>query len=159
MSFVLPLFLAVQLIAPTKAKGPQDATIVAERIDLDRDAGVVMFEKDVHINYANEYDLCADQLFVFLENTNQLTRVVAIGNVSVTNDTRIGTCHMAKFTKKTGQLELYGEEEDSMALLVDGVSGNKLYGGVIRFWLDSEQIEVEKSKIEINQNSVKEIKL
>lgn len=159
MSLMLPLILAVQLLVPTKDKGPQDATITAERIDLDRDAGVVMFENKVHINYAKEYDLCADQLFVFLENTNELTRVVAIGNVSVTNDNKIGLCHMAKFTKKTGQLELYGEQENNMALLIDGVSGNKLYGGVIRFWLGSEQIEVEKSKIEINQNSVKEIKL
>lgn len=156
---MLPLILAVQLLAPTKDKGPQDATITAGRIDLDRDAGVVMFENKVHINYAKEYDLCADQLFVFLENTNELARVVAIGNVSVTNDTKVGLCNMAKFTKKTGQLELYGESEKYPALLIDGISDNKLYGGVIRFWLGSEQIEVEKSKIEINQNSMKEIKL
>lgn len=156
---MFPLILAVQLLVPTKDKGPQDATITAERIDLDRDAGVVMFEDKVHINYAKEYDLCAEQLFVFLENTNELTRVVAIGNVSVTNDTKVGECHMAKFTRKTGQLELYGDGEEKMALLIDGISGNKLYGGVIRFWLDSEQIEVEKSKIEINQNSMKEVKL
>lgn len=159
MSLMLPLILAVQLLVPTKNKGPQDATITAERIDLDRDAGVVMFEEKVHINYAKEYDLCADQLFVFLENTNELTRVVAIGNVSVTNDTKVGSCNMAKFTKKTGQLELYGESEENPALLIDGISDNKLYGGVIRFWLDSEQIEIEKSKIEINQNSMKEVKL
>lgn len=159
MSLMLPLILAVQLLVPTKDKGPQDATITAERIDLDRDAGVVMFEDKVHINYAKEYDLCADQLFVFLENTNELTRVVAIGNVSVTNDTKVGACHMAKFTRKSGQLELYGDGEEKKALLIDGISDNKLYGGVIRFWLGSEQIEVEKSKIEINQNSMKEIKL
>lgn len=159
MSLLLPLLLAVQLLVPTKDKGPQDATITAVRIDLDRDAGVVMFEDKVHINYAKEYDLCADQLFVFLENTNELTRVVAIGNVSVTNDSKVGSCHMAKFTRKTGQLELYGDGEERKALLIDGISDNKLYGGVIRFWLDSEQIEVEKSKIEINQNSMKEVKL
>lgn len=159
MNLMLPLMLAVQLLVPTKDKGPQDATIVANRIDLDRDAGVVMFEQGVHINYAKEYDLCADQLFVFLENTNELTRVVAIGNVSVTNDNKIGLCHMAKFTRKTGQIELYGQDDDRMALLIDGTSGNKLFGGAIRFWLGSEQIEVDKSRIEINQNSVKEMKL
>lgn len=157
---MLALLLAIQFLSPVKDKGPQDATIVAERVDLDRDAGVIMFEHKVHINYAKEYDLHADQLFVFLENTNELNRVVAIGNVAVTNDTKSGRCHIAKFTKKSGQLELYGDEEsDSFALLIDGDTGNKLYGGVIRFWLGSEQIEVEKSKIEIKQTALKEINL
>lgn len=157
---MLALLLALQLLVPTKDNGPQDAVIVSERVDLDRDAGVVMFEDHVHINYAKQYDLHADQLFVFLENTNQLTRVVAIGNVAVTNDTKSGQCSMAKFTKKTGELELFGDEESgNLALLVDGITGNKLYGGVIRFWLDSEQIEVEKAQIEIKQHDLKEIKL
>ena len=130
----------------------KSARITSRTADLDRAAGVVMFEGDVVVRYSNDCTMCADRLFMFVAGTNELSRVVALGNVSITNDTRTGTCAMATFRRKRSEIEMFGDGNATFARLVErGDDAGALEGTRIRFWLDTEQVEVENSRISSEQ--------
>ena len=133
-------------------RGPQaeikSARITSRTADLDRKEGVVMFEGDVVVRYSNDCTMCADRLFVFLAGTNALNRIVALGAVSITNETRTGTCAMATFRRKRNEIEMFGDDKGVFARLVDrGEDSGVLEGTRIKFWLDTEQVEVEGSRL------------
>ena len=137
-------------------KGPaaeiKSARITSRTADLDRREGVVMFEGDVVVRYSNDCTMCADRLYMFLAGTNELSRVVALGNVSITNDTRTGTCAMATFRRKRSEIEMFGDDRGGFARLVErGEEASALEGRRIKFWLDTEQVEVENSRISSEQ--------
>ena len=137
-------------------KGPvteiKSARITSRSADLDRKEGVVMFEGDVVVRYSNDCTMCADRLYMFLAGSNELSRVVALGSVSITNDTRTGTCAMATFRRKRSEIEMFGDGTNVVARLVErGEDSAALEGTRIRFWLDTEQIEVEDSRISTEQ--------
>ena len=130
----------------------KSARITSRTADLDRQEGVVMFEGDVTVRYSNDCTMCADRLYVFLAGTNALNRIVALGNVSITNDVRTGTCAMATFRRKRSEIEMFGDGKATFARLVDhGDDAGALEGTRIRFWLDTEQVEVENSRISSEQ--------
>ena len=111
-----------------------------------------MFEGDVTVRYSNDCMMCADRLYVFLAGTNELNRIVALGNVSITNDTRTGTCSMATFRRKKSEIEMFGDGTNVFARLVEkGEDSSTLEGARIRFWLDSEQVEIEQPRISAEQ--------
>ena len=130
----------------------KSARITSRTADLDRKEGVVMFEGDVVVRYSNDCTMCADRLFVFLAGTNELSRVVALGNVSITNDTRTGTCAMATFRRKRSEIEMFGDGKGKLAHLAEnGDDAGAIRGSRIKFWLDTEQVEVENSRISTEQ--------
>ena len=139
-------------VAIAGQKGPENeiksARITSRTADLDRREGVVMFEGDVVVRYSNDCTMCADRLYMFVAGSNELSRVVALGNVSITNDTRTGTCAMATFRRKKSEIEMFGNGKDALARLVEnGEDSSALEGARIKFWLDAEQVEVEDSRI------------
>lgn len=89
--------------------GVASARITSQRSDFDREANVVMFEGDVVARYSSDYTMCADRLYMFFSGTNELSRVVALGNVSITNATRSGDCAMATYRRKKGEVEMFGK--------------------------------------------------
>ena len=122
--------------------------VTSRSSDFDRREGVVMFEGDVVVQYANDCTMCSDRLYLFLAGSNELSRVVALGNVSITNDTRTGTCPMATYRRRKNEIEMRGNATGGLAKLVEqGNEASALEGTRIRFWLDSEQVEVEDSRI------------
>ena len=178
MTTLLPAILAVMLLAEpdevidaaaaaaiskdanrVEIAGPKggeneirSARITSRAADLDRREGVVMFEGDVVVRYSNDCTMCADRLDVFLAGTNALNRIVALGNVSITNDTRTGTCAMATFRRKRSEIEMFGDGKATFARLLErGDDAGALEGARIRFWLDTEQVEVEDSRISAEQ--------
>ena len=138
-----------------EVRGQDEAQKVGESLrvtsrssDFDRKEGVVMFEGDVVVQYANDCTMCSDRLYLFLAGSNELSRVVALGNVSITNDTRTGTCPMATYRRRKNEIEMRGSAADGLARLVEqGNEAGALEGTRIRFWFDSEQVEVEGSRI------------
>lgn len=130
--------------------GEKSATITSVRSDFDREAKVVMFEENVRIEYAADYVMHADRLFVFMGGSNELSRIVALGHVAITNDTRVGTCAMAKFWRRTSEIEMFGDGDGTLAQMADE-SGDVLQGSRIRFWLDSEQVDVENTEIKVKK--------
>ena len=132
-------------------EGEKSATITAERSDFDREAQVVMFDRNVRVEYGTDYVMNSDRLFVFMGGSNELSRIVALGHVAITNDTRAGLCEMAKFWRRTSEIEMFGGEGRPAQLCDEG--GNDVRGSCIRFWLDTEQVDVVNPEIQVETKS------
>ena len=118
------------------------ARITAERTYFDRKEGIVRFDRHVHVD-DDQYQLWADRAYVFLSGTNDLKRIVALGNVALTNETRRAYGDKASYYREAGMVVLYAppggvaEVRDETPEGTRSVTGNK-----IKFWIDSEQVEV-----------------
>ena len=142
--------------AEKKAKGGKgvsgrtgrDAVITSERTDYDRKEGVILFDRNVYVD-DELYQMHADRLFVFLDGTNDLKRIVAIGNVSITNEQRTASCSRAVFTKATSKIVMYGDETSNARLSDPSQRGGVAEGKKITFWLDAEQVSVEESAVRL----------
>lgn len=130
----------------------KSASIRSRTSDFDRKEGVVMFEGDVVVRYSDNYTMCSDRLYMFLSKSNELSRVVALGNVSITNETRTGTCAMATYRRRKSEIEMFGDGQTHLARLTEhGDDASEIEGERIRFWLDAEQVEVENSSIRMEK--------
>lgn len=139
----------------------RDAIITADRTDYDRKEGVVLFDRNVHVD-DTQYQMHADRLFLFLEGTNELKRLVAIGRVAITNEDKRAYCARATFSKKLGRVVMYSSDDITAELREEGKKGSTVKGEKITFWLDSEQVEVENPVITMpggigGQGSVKKL--
>ena len=139
---------AAEKKADKKAKKapPRDAVITADRTDYDRKEGVVLFDRNVYVD-DEQYQMHTDRLFLFLDGTNDLKRLVAIGNVAITNENRRAYCARATFNKKLGRIVMYSSDEITASLREEGKKGSEVKGEKITFWIDSEQVEVENPVI------------
>ena len=134
--------------AVSRREGRQSARIRSASSDFDREAGVILFEGDVRVEYESDYTLRADRVFAFLTASNRLGRVVALGNVVISNETRVGTCALSTYRRRKGEIEMFGARGGAKARLVEtGDQPSALEGDCIRFWLDSEQVQVENAAI------------
>lgn len=136
--------------------GSQSARIRSASSDFDRKAGVILFDGNVVVEYEGDYTLCADRVFAFLAASNRLSRVVAAGNVVISNATRVGTCALATYRKRKGEIELFGAKGVRAHLVERGENASEVEGDRIRFWLDSEQVEVSNSRISAEHDGKKE---
>ena len=66
------------LLATLLAASAGIANITSERTYYDRKEGVVVFTGKVHVN-DEDYQLCSDKAFIYLEGSNTLKRIVAMG--------------------------------------------------------------------------------
>lgn len=144
------LFLGLTGAFAQKAVKNTTAYITSLRCDFDRNEGVVMFDKNVYIDY-DGYQMSSDRLFAFISGTNEVTRVVALGSVSVTNGARIGTCEMATYDKRLRRIEMFADSKSrKLAKLNDTrPDGGTIEGSKITFWTESEEVEIENSRIEV----------
>ena len=127
---------------PGKKTPQRDAVITADRTDYDRKEGVVLFDRNVYVDY-EQYQMHTVRLFLFLDGTNDLKRLVAIGNVAITNENRRAYCARATFNKKLGRIVMYSSDDITATLREEGKKGSEVKGEKITFWIDSEQVEVE----------------
>jgi len=140
-------------VSGQKKESPKSARITSRMSDFDRKEGVVMFEGDVFVRYSDDSTMAADRLFMFLSGSNDLARVVALGNVVISNETRLGTCALATYRRKKGEIEMFGDGKGSLAHLVEhGQDASELEGARIKFWLDAEQVEVDNSQIGVRSS-------
>ena len=105
--------------ASKKKQTGRDAVITAERTDYDRKEGVILFDRNVHVD-DEQYQLHADRLFLFLDGTNDLKRLVALGNVSITNDDKNASCSRAVYVKKLSKIVMYGADSEPARLYQGG---------------------------------------
>ena len=119
--------------------------------DIDRAAGVVMLEGDVKMDHSDGYRMAADSVYLFLTASNELSRVVASGDVSLSDATREATCPLAVYRRRRREVEMFGDDKGGVARLVErGGSRRELEGRRIRFWLDTEQVEVDQPRITVD---------
>ena len=87
----------------------------------------------------------AQRAYVFFEGTNELKRVVATGN---TNETKRAYGAKASYYRKTGMVVLYGDDKiDAEVRDENNGEDQVVKGSKIKFWIDSEQVEVLDARI------------
>lgn len=131
------------------AKG-ESLSVVSRRCDMDRKSGVVLFDRNARVDYRPDYTLCTDRVFAFFIGTNELDRLVADGNVAITNGLRTGYCDKAVFLHGPKEVEMNGWADGRLARLSDE-SKNSLAGRKIRFWIKKEQVEITGSELTVNK--------
>ena len=109
----------------SKADGQEaparEAVITAERIEFDNKEGVILFDENVVVDVAL-FVMRSDRLLVFMEGTNDVKQILAVGRVSITNLNRSASCDKAVYTKKDGQIVMTG----SARLMRQGDEGGDL---------------------------------
>lgn len=146
---VAPVEVLVEQTAPTNetsaataVRTGRPARITSATTYYDRKEGVVFFDRNVHVD-DEQYQLHADRAYVFISGTNDLRRIVAMGHVALTNDLRRAYGTKVSYYKEGGLVVLYGdavrpaEVRDESKAEPQVVKGSK-----IKFWIDSEQVEV-----------------
>lgn len=133
-------------LKPEEGK-PLPARIRSVSGDYDRTAGVMLFDGNVVSEYAGEYTMKAESLYAFFASSNEMSRVVALGGVSITNKTRIGKCAMATYRNLSREIEMFGEPSAPASLVENAEGGSELKGESIKFWIDAEQVEIKNSQI------------
>ena len=136
---------------PKKELTGRSAVITADRTDYDRKEGVILFDRNVYVD-DEQYQMHAERLFVFLDGTNDMKRLVALGNVSLTNEDKTAWCQKAVYTKTSSQIVLYGDEQNPAWLRdAGGKKGDEseVSGLRITYWIDSGLATVEKSVIRL----------
>lgn len=132
-----------------KALTGRAAVITADRTDYDRKEGVILFDRNVFVD-DEQYQMHAERLFVFLDGTNDMKRLVALGNVAITNEDKSAWCTKAVYTKAASRIVMYGDAQHPAWLRdAGGKSGDasEVRGLRITYWIDSGLATVEKSVI------------
>ncbi len=129
------------------------AVITAERTDYDRKEGIILFDRNVFVD-DEQYQMHADQLFVFLDGTNELKRIVALGNVSITNEAKTAACAKAVYSREQQRIVMYGGEREGDVAWLRDAGGRKgdaseISGTRIIYWIDSGLATVEGVGVKI----------
>lgn len=130
-------------VVPQKVVKPErEAVITADRIEFDNKEGVILFDENVFLDDA-QFIMRSTRLLVFMEGTNDVQQIMAIGCVNITNENRSASCDKAVYTKKTGQIVMTGNAR----LIRQGDAGGEVTGTRITFWLDDERMEVSPGRV------------
>lgn len=142
-------------VAAKAAAAPRLAHITSDTTYYDRKEGMAVFTGRVHVD-DEQYQLHAEKAYVFMTGTNTLKRIVAIGNVALTNGLRRASGAKASYYRESGMVVLYGGDGRN-AEVVDATKGQDqtLRGSKIKFWIDSEQVEVLDATIVAPVSSAK----
>ena len=138
---------AVATGAAAKKPPAKPARITSATTYYDRKEGVAIFTGNVHVD-DERYQLHADKAYVFMNDTNELERIVAIGNVAMTNENKRAYGTKASYYRSRGMVVLHsGEGRPAEVREVNSEGDRIVRGGKIRFWIDSEQVEVINADI------------
>ena len=135
-----------------KAKEPKKLTGRPARITSDttiynRKEGIASFEGHVHVD-DEQYQMHADRVYLFMEGTNELKRVVALGHVALTNEARRAYGTRATYSRKNGLVVLYSGDGITAEVRDESKAQEQVVRGKrIRFWIGSEQVEVDEADL------------
>lgn len=142
MSLTLPVLLAV---ASTMSGGL--VRISSDRTYYDRKEGFACFMGKVSVEDP-EYQMHADRAFVYMGETNDLRRIVALGNVAITNGTKRAYGAKATYQRGNGVVILRAGEGGSAEVREVDPGGDRVVRGrTIKFWTGSQQVEVLEAEI------------
>jgi lipopolysaccharide transport protein LptA len=136
--------------AKTKAKAGKSkrpAKITSRTTYYDRKEGIGVFTGKVHVD-DEEYQMHADKVYLFMKGTNELDRIVAVGNVAMTNGTKRAYGTKVSYYRNPGLVVLYSGDGVAAEVRDVAKSGDQIVRGrKIRFWTDSEQVEILEAEI------------
>jgi lipopolysaccharide transport protein LptA len=123
------------------------AKITSDSTIYNRKEGIASFVGHVHVD-DEQYQMHADRVYLFLEGTNELKRIVAIGNVAMTNEARRAYGAKATYSKKNGLVVLYSGDGITAEVRDESKEQPQIVRGKrIRFWVGSEQVEVDEADL------------
>ena len=121
--------------------------ISSDRTYYDRKEGFACFTGKVSVEDP-EYQLHADRAFVYMGETNDLQRIVALGNVAITNGTKRAYGAKATYQRENGVVVLRAGEGRSAEVREADPDGDRVVRGkTIKFWTGSQQVEVLEAEI------------
>lgn len=120
----------------------RESVITSEKIEFDNKEGVVLFDGNVLVDDV-QFIMRSDRLLIFMQGTNDVQQIMAVGRVSITNENRFASCDKAVYTKKDGQIVMSG----AARLMRQGDQGGEVTGDRITFWLDDERMEVSPGRV------------
>jgi lipopolysaccharide transport protein LptA len=117
--------------AEKQAVALRDTRITADHMEYNYKESVAILTDNVKVDDVR-FTLTADQLFVFLESTNTLERLVVKGNVKVVNEDRRATCDRAVYIKAEDRLVMAG---NARLISLDGAGKERVVkGDKITIW-------------------------
>ena len=142
MNLILPV-----LLATASALSGGSVRISSDRTYYDRKEGFACFIGKVSVEDP-EYQLHADRAFVYMGETNDLKRIVALGNVAITNGAKRAYGAKATYQRENGVVVLRaGEGGAAEVREVDSDGDRVVRGKTIKFWTGSRQVEVLEAEI------------
>ncbi|MDA3923494.1 MAG: hypothetical protein PF904_02200 [Kiritimatiellae bacterium] len=130
----------------------RESVITADKIEFDNKEGVILFDENVLVD-DEQFIMRSDRLIVFMEGTNDVDQIMAIGNVSMTNENRSARCEKAVYTRKDGQIVL----TENATLEQIGKKGGNVSGKRIAIWLDDERMEVSPGRVILPPGTFKKV--
>ena len=141
---------AGETVAKTEAKtgkSKRPAKITSRSTYYDRKEGIGVFTGKVHVD-DEEYQMHADKVYIFMKGTNELDRIVAVGDVAMTNGTKRAYGAKVSYYRNPGLVVLYSGDGIAAEVRDTAKGGDHIVRGKkIRFWTDSEQVEVLEAEI------------
>ena len=92
--------------------------------------------------------MTADRVLVFLVNTNQIKRIIALGNVVISQTDRQATCDKAVYEKGTEQVTLTGAP-----VLTRGA--DRVTGSEIVVFMNDQRVVVKNGRMVISPETMK----
>ena len=138
---------AEKVAANAKQLTGRPAKITSDSTIYNRKEGIASFVGHVHVD-DEQYQMHADRVYLFLEGTNELKRIVAIGNVAMTNEARRAYGAKATYSKKNGLVVLHSGDGITAEVRDESKEQPQIVRGKrIRFWVGSEQVEVDEADL------------
>jgi len=152
----------LERVIPKEQRQFSDRTlkIFAHSAFYDRKEGYVAFEGNVNVE-DEQYFLCSNRAFVFTDpdQTNSVKYLVALDNVAVTNGTKRAYGTKASYYRQTGMVVLHGDAKTPAIVRDESrVDDQQVIGEKIKFWINSEQVEVLKARISAPMQGTGDIK-
>ncbi len=123
------------------------ARITSKSTVYNRKEGIASFEGSVYVD-DEQYQMHADRVFLFMEGTNEVKRIVALGNVAMTNEMRRAYAAKATYSKKNGLVVLYSGDGITAEVRDESKKQDQVVrGSRIRFWIGTEQVEVDDADL------------
>ena len=142
----MSVLLAVLLAAADVTVGG-DVKITSASTYYDRKEGFAYFSGGVFVS-DKDYQLHADRAYVFMDGTNELNRIVALGHVALTNETRRATGAKVSYYRNPGMVVLYGGDGVTAEVRETTPEGDRIVrGNKIKYWTNAKQVEVLESEI------------
>ena len=137
LAFTAGFMADAEAAQPGKPKRKSQKTdITSNRLEYDYAESTIFFEENVRV-VDEEYTLTADRIIVFLDGTNEVRQIRAIGHVVIVSGERTGRCPEAVYTKKSGEIVMSGPNDTSVQLTN---RDDKIWGRKITIWLDSQRM-------------------
>ena len=140
---MMPILLAAANVVTTNAT----TRITAGSTYYDRKEGFAYFNGNVAV-VDPQYQLHADRAFVYMGGTNDLRRIVALGHVAITNETKRAYGTKASYYRDTGMVVLYSGNGITAEVRDESPDGDRIVRGKkIKFWTGTRQVEVLEAEI------------